>query len=160
MSESPYIRFVKDKQPEPDPNYVHDLVVLRAMVRQEDYQGDIGWGGTWTKERYEQLRDKHPEAVMAFEAEVRWAKEEAQLRRETFERYKDSPYLEEQRRTYPSNPGKERYLQKIGRLRYVMTLKKLGYGDRMIAMAFTNLRRAYPEAHEAFRGELEEPRNV
>ncbi len=39
VSESPYIRWVKNKQPEPDPNYVHDLVVLRAMVRQEDRQG-------------------------------------------------------------------------------------------------------------------------
>jgi len=32
--------------------------------------------------------------TQSFEAEVRWAKEEEQLRRETFERYKDSPYLE------------------------------------------------------------------
>ncbi len=95
MSESPYIRLVKDKQPEPDPNYVHDLVVLRAMVRQEARQGDIGWGGTWTKERYQRLRDEYPEALMAFEAEIRWGREEAQLRRETFERYEDSPYLEE-----------------------------------------------------------------
>ena len=156
MSESPYIRRVKNKDPEPDPDYVHDLVVLRAMVRQEERQGDIGWGGTWTKERYQRLRDAHPEAIMAFEAEIRWAKEEAQLRRETFERHKDSPYLEEQKRAYPANPGKERYLQKIGRLRYLMILKKLGYVDRMIATAFTNLSNAYPEAHEAFRRELED----
>lgn len=160
MSESPYIRLVKDKDPAPDPNHVHDLVVLRAMVRQEDYQGDIGWGRTWTKERYQRLREEYPEALMAFEAEIGWAKEAEQLRWETFERYEDSPYLEEQKRAYPANPDKERYLQKIGRLRYVMILKKLGYGDRMIAMAFTNLKRAYPEAHEAFRRELEEPRNV
>ncbi len=156
MSESPYIRLVKNKAPEPDPDYVHDLVVLRAMVRQEERQGDIGWGGTWTRERYQHLRDAYPEALMAFEAEVRWAKEEAQLRRETFERYEDSPYLEERERAYPADPDKERYLKKIGRLRYVMILKKLGYVDRMIAMAFTNLRRAYPEAHEAFSKELED----
>ena len=155
MSESPYIRWVKNKDPEPDPQYVHDLVVLRAMVRQEARQGDAGWGGTWTKERYQRLREEYPEALMAFEAEIRWAEEAQQLRRETFERYKDSPYLEEQRRAYPSNPDKERYIEKIGRLRYVMFLKKLGYVDRMIAMAFTNLRRAYPEAHEAFESELE-----
>ena len=49
MSESPYIRLVKNKEPEPHPDYVHDLIVLRAMVRQEERQGDIGWGGTWTK---------------------------------------------------------------------------------------------------------------
>jgi hypothetical protein len=147
MSESRYIRLVKNKGPEPDPGYVHDLIALRAMVRQEERQGDIGWGGTWTKERYQRLRDEHPEALIAFEAEIRWAKEEAQLRRETFERYKESPYLEEQRRAYPDNPDKERYLQKIGRLRHVMILKKLGYVDRMIAMAFTNLSDSYPEAH-------------
>jgi hypothetical protein len=31
VSESPYIRLVKDRGPEPDVAYVHDLVVLRAM---------------------------------------------------------------------------------------------------------------------------------
>ena len=155
MAESPYIRWVKNKDPAPAPAFVHDLVVLRAMVRQEERQGDVGWGETWTKERYQLLRAEYPEAHMAFEAEIRWAKEEAQLRRETFERYEDSPYLEEQRRAYPANPDKERYLRKLERLRYVMILKKLGYVDRMIAMAFTNLRRAYPEAHEAFESELE-----
>ena len=66
VSESPYIRWVKNKQPEPDPNYVHDLVVLRAMVRQEDRQGDEGWGGTWSKERYQELRDKHPYSPYGF----------------------------------------------------------------------------------------------
>ena len=160
MAESPYIRWVKNKDPAPAPAFVHDLVVLRAMVRQEERQGDVGWGETWTKERYQLLRAEYPEALMAFEAEIRWAKEEARLRRETFERYKDSLYIEAQKRAYPTNPDKNRYLQKIGRLRHVMTLKKLGYGDRMIAMAFTNLRRAYPEAHEAFEKELEDPRDV
>jgi hypothetical protein len=160
MSESPYIRLVKNKYPEPDPDFVHELVVLGAMVRQEARQGDAGWGGTWTKERYQRLRDGHPEALMAFEAEIRWAKEAERLRRETFERYEDSPYLEEQSRAYPANPDKKRYLRKIGRLRYVMILKKLGYVDRMIAMAFTNLRNAYPEAHKAFEKELEAPHTV
>ncbi len=79
MTESPYIRWVKSKDPKPDPNYVYELNVLRAMVRQEDRQGDAGWGGSWTKERYQKLKDKHPEALMAFEAELRWEKEEDQL---------------------------------------------------------------------------------
>ena len=56
--------------------YVHELIALRAMVGQEDRQGDTGWGGTWTKERYQSLKDKHPEALMAFEAELRSEKEE------------------------------------------------------------------------------------
>lgn len=154
MSESPYIRLVKNKAPEPDPQYVHDLVVLRAMVRQEDRQGDVGWGGTWTKERYQRLRE-YPEALMAFEAELRWAKEEAQLRRETFERYKDSPYLEEQKRAYPAIPDKDGYLEKIGRLRHVMILFKLGYGSREMAMLKVNSSKRYPKAREAFERELE-----
>ena len=115
----------------------------------------MGWD--LDKERYQRLRDEYPEALMAFEAEIRWAKEEARLPQETFERHKDSPYLEEQRRAYPANPDKDGYLEKIGRLRYVMILKKRGYVDGMIAMAFTNLSNAYPEAHEAFRKELEDP---
>src|SRR5215208_139224 len=61
MYESHYIKRIKSKSPEPDPQFVHELNVLRAMVRQEDRQGDVGWGGTWTKERYQSLKDKHPE---------------------------------------------------------------------------------------------------
>ena len=44
VSESPYIRWVKNKDPKPDPNYVYELDVLRAMVRQEDRQGGCGLG--------------------------------------------------------------------------------------------------------------------
>ena len=31
--ESPYIRWIKNKNPRPDPHYVYELNVLRAMVR-------------------------------------------------------------------------------------------------------------------------------
>jgi hypothetical protein len=86
FSESPYIRYVKNKYPPPDPDYVYELNVLRAMIRQEDRQGDKGWGGmTWTWERYQALREKHPEALMAREAELRWEKEEEQHRRDVLE---------------------------------------------------------------------------
>lgn len=37
-----------------------------------------------------------------------------------------------------------------------MDLYKLGYGDRMIPMAFANLKNSYPEAYKAFRKELED----
>ncbi len=157
MSESLYIQLVKDKAPEPDPQYVHDLVVLRAMVRQEDRQGDVGWGGTWTKERYQRLRGGYPEALMAFEAEIRWAKEAEQLRQETFERYKDSPYIKEQKRAYPKNPDKDDYLKSLERLRHVMILFKLGYGSREMAMLKVNSSRRFPEAREAFERELRGP---
>jgi hypothetical protein len=94
-SECPYIRWVKNKQPPPDPQYVYELNVLRAMFRQEDRQGDEGWGGSWTKERYQFLKVKHPEALMAFEADLRWEKEEEQHRRRTLEKYRHSPYIKE-----------------------------------------------------------------
>lgn len=154
MNESPYIRFVKNKDSEPDPNYVYDLNVLRAMVRQEDRQGDIGWGGSWTKERYQRLRDIHPEALMAFEAELRWEREEAQLRRETLEKYERSPYIDEIEE-WPDSEGKDRYLRDLKRLRDVMIRsQKLGYGSYAMGMIYGKLRSKYPKAHEAFEREL------
>ncbi len=154
MSESPYIRWVKSKDPEPDQNYVYELNVLRAMVRQEDYQGDIGWGGTWTKERYQRLREEYPEALMAFEAEIRWAKEAEQLRRETIEKYSHSPYIAEVEE-WPDSEGKDKYLRDLKRLRDVMIhSKKLGYGGHAMGMIYGRLRNKYPQAHEAFEEEL------
>ncbi len=156
MSESPYIRRIKNKRPEPDPHYIHELDVLRAMVRQEDRQGDIGWGGTWTKERYHQLRDKHPEAVMAFEAELRWEREEDQLRRETLEKYKDSPYIAEVE-GWPDSEAKDCYLRDLKRLRDIMIRsKKLGYGSYAMGMIYGKLKSKYPRAHEVFSKELDD----
>jgi hypothetical protein len=37
------------------------------------------------------LKEKHLEAVMVFEAEIRWEKEEQQYRREILEKYRYSP---------------------------------------------------------------------
>jgi hypothetical protein len=36
-----------------------------------------------------------------------------------------------------------------------MILFELGYGGQIMATAFTTLKNRYPEAHEAFRKELE-----
>ncbi len=156
MSESPYIRWVKNKPLKPDPNYIYELNVLRAMVRQEDRQGDVGWGGSWTKERYQRLKDKHPEAVMAFEAELRWEREEEQLRRETLEKYKDSPYIAEVE-GWPDSEGKDKYLRDLKRLKDIMIRsKKLGYGSYTMGMIYGKLKSKYPEAHEAFERELED----
>ena len=68
---SPYLRLLKNKIVPLDPYYLHELEVLRAMLRQEDRQGDSGWGGSWTKVRYRSLREKHPEALTVFEMELR-----------------------------------------------------------------------------------------
>ncbi len=154
VSESPYIRRIKNKRPEPDPQYVYELNVLRAMVRQEDRQGDVGWGGSWTKERYQKLRDKHPEAVMAFEAELKWEREEDQLRRETLEKYRYSPYVEEVE-GWPDSEGKDKYLRDLKRLKDIMIRsRKLGYGGYAMGMIYGKLRNRYPKAHEAFEEEL------
>ena len=40
------------------PGYVHELEVLGAMLKQEDRQGDSGWGGAWAEERYRDLSDR------------------------------------------------------------------------------------------------------
>lgn len=154
--ESPYIKRVRNKHPEPDPQYIYELNCLRAMVRQEYRQGDKGWGGTWTKERHQSLKEKHPEALMAFEAELRWEKEEEQHRREILERYKHSTYIEEVE-GWPDSEAKESYLQDLRQLRDVMIRsKKLGYGGYAMSMIYKKLRDKYPNAYEVFAEELEE----
>lgn len=154
MYKSPYIKRIKSKHPEPDPQYIYELNVLRAMVRQEDRQGGIGWGGTWTKERYQRLAEKHPEALMAFEAELRWEREEEHRRRETLERYRHSPYIEEVE-GWPESEARESYLRDLKRLRDVMIhSKKLKYGGCAMGMIYGKLKNKYPEAHEAFKKEL------
>jgi len=41
------------------------------------------------------------------------------------------------------------------RLRHHTIMFKLGYGDRIRAMAHANLKSRYPEAHKAFQRELD-----
>jgi hypothetical protein len=148
---------VKNKYPPPDSNYVYELNVLRAMVRQEDRQGDKGWGGrTWTWERYQRLREKHPEALMAFEAELRWEKEEEQHRREVLEKYTHSPYIEEVQ-GWPDSGEKDSYVRDLRQLRDVMLkTQKLSYGGYAMSMIYRKLKDTYPFAYEVFAEELEE----
>ena len=142
----------RSKENHPDP----ELTVLEAMVRQEDRQGDVGWGGSWTKERYQKLKEKHPRAYRTFLARLRVQKARKQHEREIFERYSYSPYIEQKSKELPEPGESDRYLEKLKSLRHVMFLYKLGYGDRMMALAFTNLKNSYPEAYEAFKKELEQ----
>src|SRR5215208_5126861 len=140
MYESHYIKRIKSKSPEPDPQFVYELNVLRAMVRQEDRQGDIGWGGTWTKERYQCLREKHPEGLMAFETELRWEKERERLGQETLEKHRHSPYIEEVE-GWPESEAKDHYLKDLKQLRDVMVhSKKLGYGGFAMGMIYGKLK--------------------
>ncbi len=47
------------------------------------------------------------------------------------------------------------YPEALKRLRDVMILFKLGYGSREMATLRVNSKRRYPEAYEAYEGELE-----
>ena len=154
--ESPYIKWVKNKHPQPDPHYVYELNVLRAMVRQEDRQGDIGWGGTWTKERYQALKERHPEPLMAFRAELRWEKEKERLRQESLERYGcPSPYIEEVE-GWPESELRKHYLRDLKQLRDVMVHSKVGYIGFAGGAILWRLKSKYPEAHDVLRRELED----
>ena len=116
-------------------------------------RGDSGWGGSWTKERYRSLKDKHPEALMAFEAELGLAKEKEQLRRETLRKYRQSPYIEEVE-GWPDSKEKDCYLRDPKRLRDLMVHSRMGYGSYPSGLAMANFRSTYPKAHEVFKEEL------
>ena len=91
---------------------------------------------------------------MAFEAELRWEKE--QLRQETLGKYKHSPYLEEVE-AWLQSETKDSYLRDLKRLRDLMIhSKKLGYGGFAMGMIYGKLKNKYPKAHEEFKKELED----
>lgn len=54
----------------------------------------------------------------------------------------------------PEQGESDRYLEKLKSLRYLMIFNQLGSRDRMMALALTNLKKAYPEAYEVSRKEL------
>jgi hypothetical protein len=154
MSESPFLRAMKNKFVPLDPSYLHEVEVLRAMVRQEARQGDSGWGGSWTKERYQTLKEKHPEALMAFKTELRLEKERERHRRETFERLMPSAYIDQKKRELLESEEKDKYIRKLRNLKWLMIASRLGgvgYGG---GIALRGLRNSYPEAYEAFKEEL------
>ncbi len=154
MSGSPYLRMLKNKIVPLDPYYLHELEVLRAMLRQEDYQGDSGWGGSWTKECFQNLKEKHPDALMVFENEIRIEKERERHRRETFGRLMPSPYIERMKKELPDSTEKNRYLSDLRNLKRLMIASRLGgtgYGGAILKRGLSD---KYPEAHEVFREEL------
>ena len=74
---------MKDELLEPDFQYVHDLEMLRAIFRQSELTVNYGSSGSGVNERYLDLKEKYPEAVIAFEAELMEEKERQRLRKET-----------------------------------------------------------------------------
>ncbi len=141
MSESGYIEREMENHAE-EPEYLAGLRILRQFVQNGSY------GYRESKDVvFQTLKSRYPEAYSAFGRE---------REREVFEKYGHSPYIELQRRTYPDNSDKGRYLKSLERLRHVMILFKLGYGSREMAMKKVNSKRRYPEAYEAFEEELED----
>ena len=87
---------------------------------------------------------------MAFQAELRWERKDAQLRRETMEKHGYSPYIAEVE-GWPDSEGKDEYLRDLKRQRDVMIRSgKLGYGGYAMGIVYGKLSNKYPEAHEAF----------
>lgn len=125
----------------PEPEYLSDLRILRRFV----YGGSFGLKHS-KDVVFQTLKERYPEAYDAFGRERKG---------EVLETYRTSPYIEEQKRTYPNNPDKEGYLEALARLRHHTIMFKLGYGDRIRAMAHANLKSRYPEAHKAFQRELD-----
>ena len=139
MSESEYI--TKEMEQHPEPVYLADLRILRRFV----HNGSFGYK-QFEDVVFQTLKQRYPEAYSAFGRE---------RKREVLERYARSPYIEEQKTTYPNNPDKDGYLAALERLRHHMIMFRLGYGDRIRAMALTTLKNRYPEAHKAFKRELD-----
>ena len=138
MSESAYIE--REMENHPEPEYISDLRILRRFVQ----NGSFGYRES-DDVVFQTLKARYPQAYSAFGRE---------RKREVLERYARSPYIEEQRKTYPNNLDKDTYFRSLERLRHVMILFRLGYGSREMAMKLVNAKNRYPEAHEAFEGEL------
>ncbi len=153
MGESPYLRMLKNKRVPLDSSYLHEMEVLRAMLRQENRQGDSGWGGSWTGERFQNLKEKHPEALMVFETELRLEKKKEKHKRETFDRLMPSPYIERQKEL-PNSEDKEKRLRKLRNLKRLMVAFRLGGVGYAGGIALTNFKNSFPEAYEVFKEEL------
>lgn len=124
-----------------DFEYVNDLRILKRFVQ----AGSFGYKG-FDDEVFRRLSSRYPEAYAAFGKE---------RKQDVLEKSKRSPYIEGQKDTYPNNPDKPFYLDKLEKLKTLMILSKLGYGGREMSMALTNAKRTYPEAAAAFEEEIE-----
>ncbi len=155
--ESPYIRKIKDELLEPNFQYINDLHMLRAIIRNSERTGNYGKSGSWINQRYLNLKDKYPEAVRIFKVELREEKEVQRLRKEAkwqqaLERHKQSPYLKE--KIEQLLESEEKQLRELMRLRDMMINSKKGYGGQAMAYLKASLRDKYPEAYERFQEEL------
>jgi len=139
MSESPYIRSEMEQHPEPE--YINDLRILRRFVQ----NGSFGYRQS-DDVVFQTLKTRYPEAYSALGEE---------RRRETLEKYSHSPYIG-QIEALPDSEYKEKWLKDLRELRKLMILFGLGYGGYAMGMIFGKLKNKHPEAHDAFKRELED----
>ena len=104
MGESPYLRMLKNKNIPLDPCHLQELEILEAMVRKEERSwSDSSWRGELTKDRYRELRAKHPEAYKAFESELWAEKGRDQSKIRTRRTLEPSPYIDQMARELPDS---------------------------------------------------------
>ncbi len=157
--ESPYIRKKKDQLLEPDWKYIHDLELLRVTLRQDEQTGKYDPSGSLINERHLDLKERYPEAVIAFKAELREEKEwersyKEAKRQESLERHKQSAYLKEKIEQLSGSEDGERQLRELMRLRDLMIRWKMGQGSEAMGYMRVSLRSKYPEAYESLKEEL------
>jgi hypothetical protein len=140
MSESQYLRQeIKDHPDEPE--YLNDLRILRRFVQ----NGSFGFRQS-DDVVFRRLKTRYQKAYSAFGEE---------RRRETLERYRHSPYIEKVE-ALPESKYKEKWIKDLRELRKIMILFRLGYGGYVMGMIYGKLKNRHPEAHDAFKRELED----
>jgi hypothetical protein len=144
MSESRYLRQEIETYSN-EPEYLNDLRILRRFVQ----NGSFGYRQS-TDVVFQRLKTRYPKAYSAFGEE---------RRRETLEKYRHSPYIEKVE-ALPDSAYKEKWLKDLRELRRMMILFGLGYGGYAMGMIFGMLKNRHPEAHEAFKRELEVSSNL
>ncbi len=150
---SPYLERLRDGNS--DPQHLQELEILEAMVRKEDRSwSDSSWGGEMTKERYRQLREKHPVAYEAFESELWEEKGRDQSKIRTRRNLEPSPYIERMARDLPDSEEKERYLKALRKAKDAMIDMRLGYGSQAMSYLLADWKGRYPEVYGAFKEEL------
>ena len=88
------------------------------------------------------------------QTELRVEKERERYRRATFERLMPSACIERKSGELPDSEAKEKYLRKLRNFKWLMISLRLGSVGYAGGIALGGLRNSYPEAYEAFEGEL------
>jgi hypothetical protein len=139
MSESPYIRGEMERHPEPE--YINDLRILRRFIQ----NGSFGFNQP-EDVVFQRLKTRYPRAYSALGEE---------RRRETLEKYKDTPYIDRVA-AFPNSEHRDKWLRDLRELKKIMILFRVGYGGYAMGMIYGKLKNRYPDAHEIFMQELED----